>query len=353
MPGAWPAEFSDDDLLARIRRPQLVVEGERPIDRVLLGHPLPIGKDMGEDFVRGVDQLRMIDEGLPVVRGPHRNRAFSFHTLDDFGEFGCGVLMPQIGLIADHQPDDVRVAPRQIESGRNLALVPGLVLVEPDAERDGKPEFGCDLRDMLQALRRGVGAHRPCVGGNRGEVGADLRLGYPQSVGRRFGKPVVRDARQLLLDRRRGGIRILQRPVGQVKTGDKADDRGKSAQRHQPLASLRRGGPSCISARFVRDLHSGAMRSREPAKRPHFSVETGTRVPDSPLPGRVEGMGRRGRRKASVQKLVTTGKGSMKKSFNIARADGINARCDRKLLACPPTRRISSFRSSDAAQSMR
>ena len=189
--GAWPAEFADHDFLSRIRRPQLVIERQRSLDRGLFGHAFPVGKDVGEDFVHGVDEFRMIDEGLPVIRGRHGNRAVALHAPNDFDELGRGVLVPQIGFIAHHQPGDVMVAPGEIEGGGNLALVSCRVLVEPDAERDRETELGRDLRNALQALRRCIGAHRPGVFGNLRKVGANLRFRYPQAVGRRFGEPVV------------------------------------------------------------------------------------------------------------------------------------------------------------------
>ena len=92
--GARPAELADDDFLARVRRPQPVVDGERPLKRGFLRHALPIGKDMGEDLVDGVDEFRMVEEGLPVICGRHRNRTVSLHTPDNFDKFGRGVLVP-------------------------------------------------------------------------------------------------------------------------------------------------------------------------------------------------------------------------------------------------------------------
>ena len=92
--GARPAELADDDFLSRVRCPQLVVDGERPLKRGFLGHAFPVGKDMGEDLVHGVDEFRMVEEGLPVICGRHRNRTVSLHAPDNFDEFGRGVLVP-------------------------------------------------------------------------------------------------------------------------------------------------------------------------------------------------------------------------------------------------------------------
>jgi len=86
------------------------------------------------------------------------------------------MFVPEERLIAHDQPGDIRVAPRQIEGGRDLTLVSGFVLVDPDAERNCQPEFCCDLRNTLQTSGRSVGAYRLCQFGNRGEIGADQRL---------------------------------------------------------------------------------------------------------------------------------------------------------------------------------
>ena len=83
------------------------------------------------------------------------------------------------------------VVPCEVEGGCNLTIVSSFVLVEPDAKRDREPELGRDLWNALQTLRRSVGAHGLCVFGNLGEVGADLRFGYLQTVRRWLGKPVV------------------------------------------------------------------------------------------------------------------------------------------------------------------
>ena len=83
------------------------------------------------------------------------------------------------------------VAPCQIEGGCNLTLVSSVVLVEPDAKCDREPELRRDLWNALQTLSRSVRTHGLCVCGDLGEVGADLRFGYSQTVRRWFGKPVV------------------------------------------------------------------------------------------------------------------------------------------------------------------
>jgi hypothetical protein len=69
LPGARPAELANDDFPARVRRPQFVVDGQRPLECGFLGQAFPVGNDMGEDLVHGVDEFRMVEEGLPAICG--------------------------------------------------------------------------------------------------------------------------------------------------------------------------------------------------------------------------------------------------------------------------------------------
>ena len=112
--------------------------------------------------------------------------------------------------------------------------------VEPDAKRDRKPELTCDLRKAFQTLRGSISAHRLCVCGNRGEVGADLRFGCPQAVRRWFGEPVVGDARQLSFDRGHSGIRILSAQNGRCMHATRLTSAAKvpsDITRWRPLAA--------------------------------------------------------------------------------------------------------------------
>ena len=177
---------------------------------------------MGEDLIHRVNKLRMVKKCLPVVGGRHRHRTVSLDAADDLGKFGRGVFMPEDCFIAHDQPGDVGVVPREVERGLDLALVSGFVLIDPDAQRDRQPEFSRDLWNAFQTLRRGVGAYRLCLFGNRGEIGADPRFGHCQIPGRSFGKSVVRDARQLRFNRCRNRARLCQTPDRQMQTRDRA-----------------------------------------------------------------------------------------------------------------------------------
>jgi hypothetical protein len=94
VPGAGPAELADHDFLARIFGAQLVVERERPLERGLLRHALPVGENMGEHLVDGVDELGVVDEGFPMVRCRHRNRTVPFHAPDNFCKLCRAMLVP-------------------------------------------------------------------------------------------------------------------------------------------------------------------------------------------------------------------------------------------------------------------
>jgi hypothetical protein len=93
------------------------------------------------------------------------------------------------------------------------------------------------------------------VFGNHGEVGADLRFGNPQTVRRWFGKPVVGDARQFVVDGRRSGIRFSQRPEAKVDACEECDDRRKRPQRQDAVAATWRAHPSAAPGDIVQRLH--------------------------------------------------------------------------------------------------
>ena len=75
-PSARPAELADDNFLARIRRQQLVIEDQRPLDAVSLGMPSQIRLSISEcaylrrdtcigDYAQDLqDQLSVIDKRL-------------------------------------------------------------------------------------------------------------------------------------------------------------------------------------------------------------------------------------------------------------------------------------------------
>ena len=96
-----------------------------------------------------------------------------------------------------------------------------------------------------------------------------------------------------------------------MHTCDKADDRGKSAQRYDTVAAPCRADPSAISGNLVWRLHSGAMQWRQLTTCLRLCVGTGTvRVLDFPLAGCVEGIGLLGRWSASIPRASDEGEGS-------------------------------------------
>ena len=133
---------------------------------------------MGKDLIDGLAEFGMLDEDSPVFSAPYRNRTLSFHALNNRDELGDGVLVPEHRFIAHDQTRDIAIVSGQIERRCDLALVAGIVLVDPGAERDVKPEFARNLRDPLQPLGRRIGAYRLGLSGDGGEIGANPRLGH-------------------------------------------------------------------------------------------------------------------------------------------------------------------------------
>jgi hypothetical protein len=112
-----------------------------------------------------------------------------------------------------------------------------------------------------------------------------------------------------------------------MHTRDKADDRSKCAQRHDPVAAPCRANPSATSGNLVWRFHSGAMQTRQPATCRRFRAGTGTvRALDFPLAECVEGIGNswtpecvypKGSDEGPIENEVGT-RSPMKLFFNIA-----------------------------------
>ena len=124
----------------------------------------------------------MIDPDRPDLARRHRDRAQPLDALNDLDQLldvllrldlGDGParlgakarlladqVQPQRGLVPDHDGIDVAVAARERNGRLDLALVAGLVLVYPDAERNLEPELGGGVqqsqgeREEVERLRR-------------------------------------------------------------------------------------------------------------------------------------------------------------------------------------------------------
>ena len=139
--------------------------------------------------------LRMVDPDRPDFAGRDRYRAQPLHALTSLISSSmsltrtsalracplptrnvapCRQVATQRGLVADHDRVDVAVAARERDGGLDFPLVAGLVLVDPDAERDLEPELGGNRRHQLDAAGRAVGADGVGVGAEKLQVGADL-----------------------------------------------------------------------------------------------------------------------------------------------------------------------------------
>ncbi len=171
---ARPAEFGDHDALAGMRLAQLVIGVDGQPDDFIGWDAIPIVQDVGGDEIDRRSKLRMVDPDRPDFAGGDRDRAETLHPLDDLAELLDGLFCAQRGLVANHDRVDVAVAPGERDRRFDLQLVPRLVLVDPDAERDLQPELGGDRRHEFAAAGRGVGADRVRIGADELEVGANL-----------------------------------------------------------------------------------------------------------------------------------------------------------------------------------
>ena len=197
--GAGPAELGDDDALAGMHLAQLVVKLEAVVDRMGVIKTLPVRQDMRGDEVDGRGELRMVDPNCPDFASSYRDRALPFHLLDELDQVVDGHLGAQRGFVADDDGVDVAIVAGEIESGADFALVAFLVLVDPGADRDLKPELSGDRRYELGAACRRIGADGARVGRDSLQIGTDLFGGGALTdIGvRRIRERGVGDAREL------------------------------------------------------------------------------------------------------------------------------------------------------------
>ena len=151
---ARPAELGDDDALAGISRPQLVVDQDRLIDRLLGGEAFPIGQDVRGNIIDLRDQLGMLDPHVPDFAGGDRHVGRTLDLLDFLDQFWNGLIGAVNGFVADDDAVDVAVTLGKVDHRGDFALVSLLVLVDPGADRDPQPEFLGDAGHQFDAAGR-------------------------------------------------------------------------------------------------------------------------------------------------------------------------------------------------------
>src|SRR5215472_16687214 len=106
----------------------------------------------------------MIYPNGPDFTCRYRDWARPLHLLDKLDEGRHGHFGAQRGLVADHDGIDIAVMTGKLERGANFALVAGLILEDPGADRDFKPEFGGDRRHQLGAAGGRIGPDGAGIG---------------------------------------------------------------------------------------------------------------------------------------------------------------------------------------------
>ena len=212
--GTGPAEFGDDDPLAGMHLAQPVVELDGVVDRARGVEAFPVGQDMRGDKVDRRGKLGVIDPDRPNFTCSYRDRARSFHLLDELHKGRHGHFGAQRGLVADDDGVDIAVVPGEVEGRANFPLIAGLVLVDPGADRDFKAEFGGDWGHKFGAAGCRIGPDSAGVGGDGPQVGADLlsrRARAPVGV-RGVGERRIGNAGELPGDVWGGPHRSQQKP---------------------------------------------------------------------------------------------------------------------------------------------
>src|SRR5215471_20663964 len=100
----------------------------------------------------------MLDPDGPDFARCDRHWTLPFHSLDKPDEVVDRLFRAQRSFVAHHDGVDVAVAAGERNGSLDFPLVAGLVLVDPDAERDLEPELGGNRGHQLAAAGRAIGA---------------------------------------------------------------------------------------------------------------------------------------------------------------------------------------------------
>ena len=157
---ARPTEFRDHDPLAGKLVAQQLEHGNRLIHRLLVGEVFPVWQDVGGDEIDGISQIRKIAPDIPDFASRDGDVDRLLDPLDEFNQVFDFLVAAVDRLVADHHPDDVAVAPCQIDRRIDLALVALGILVDPGADRHLEAEFGRDRRNQFDATGGGIEADR-------------------------------------------------------------------------------------------------------------------------------------------------------------------------------------------------
>ena len=213
------------DLAGRHRKPGLALHPldhpDQPADIVLVFRPVLVGLGL-----RLADPLRLFAQQVfrvLLVQPQVRQRK---------------LLVAIDGLVADDDAVDVAVLAGERKRRLDFAVVALGILVEPDAERNPKPEFLGDFRNGLGAAGGRIGADRPGVGRDRLQVGANLfgrAAPVLVPVGGAAVERIVGDAGELIAHAWRADHVPGKSPNTGMKTcnGNDANKRGEAHQSNQ------------------------------------------------------------------------------------------------------------------------
>ena len=119
----------------------------------------------------------MIEPDGPDFARRHRHRARLLGLLDKL--MSCGIVSSPRKIVSLPTTTALTLLLWRARSiaEPDFALVARLILVDPGADRDAQAELGRNRRHKLRAAGRRISADRLGEGGNRLQVGADLRGG--------------------------------------------------------------------------------------------------------------------------------------------------------------------------------
>ncbi len=175
--GARPAEFGNDDALARQRPAQLVVEFNRVIDRLRGRQAIPVRQHVRGDEIDRRGKLGMFEPDRTDFAGGDRHGARQLDLLHQRDQLIDGQFAAVDRFVADDDGFDVAVVASEFDGGADFPIVARLILADPGADCDFEAELGGDRRNELVAAGRRVEPDRPRIRRDGLKVRANLRRG--------------------------------------------------------------------------------------------------------------------------------------------------------------------------------
>ncbi|MNZ58413.1 hypothetical protein D3C78_764200 [compost metagenome] len=145
---ARPADFREQQWLARELLFQLTGPIEDELHGILHGHELPVGQDVRGNQVDMLGQFRVFLPDVPLFTGGYRHLDCGSHPVKVLDQCFGRDLFAEQRFVADHHANHAARGVGQFDGRGDLTLVALQVRADPDAQGDAKPKLLCQPRDI-------------------------------------------------------------------------------------------------------------------------------------------------------------------------------------------------------------